>query len=134
MAQMSRIALLLLVVSGINLFSLYLYHQRFNQTEQVVTVDFKRLSEAKIGEWSHKAAMGQPTSAEEMQAFISSLHGAIKNVAGDTPVFVTGAIFQGGMDITEHIAAVMGINLDLAAEGNLSKVADSVTRSLVPRK
>ncbi len=134
MAQLSRIVFLLLVVGGVNLSSLYLYHHRFNQTKPVVTVDFRRLSEAKIGEWSQKAAMGQPTSAEEMQAFIAALHTAIRDVAENRPVFVTGALFQGGTDITEHIAAGMGIDLDLAAEGNLSKVADSVTRSLTPRK
>lgn len=132
MAQLFRIALLLLVVSGFNLSSLYIYHQ--HQTKSVITVDFRRLSEAKIGEWSHKAAVGQPTSAEEMQTFISALHNVIRDTADDAPVFVTGAVFQGGTDITEHIAAAMGINLDLAAEGNLSKVADSVTRSLAPRK
>ena len=134
MAFISRLALLLFVVGGINIFSLYFYHQRYSQTESVITVDFRRLSEAKIGEWSHKAAMGQPTSAEEMQAFITKLHGAIRRMADGAPVYVTGAVFQGGTDLTEHIAKVMGINLDLAAEGNLGKVSDSVTRSLAPRK
>ena len=41
-----------LLAVSINILCLWLYHHHFYRQQEVVTVDFRMLSEAKIGEWA----------------------------------------------------------------------------------
>ena len=129
-SNLSRPGYFLLLAVSVNILCLWLYHHHYYRPPEVVTVDFRMLSEAKIGEWAIQAASGNPATPEKMEAFINSLHAEIANAAGGQPVFVTGAIFQGGRDLTEEIAQALKLDLSRKLVGSLSNMATRVEQGM----
>ena len=131
-SALSRPGYFVLLAVSINVLCLWLYHHHFYRPQEVVTVDFRMLSEAKIGEWAVQAASGNPTTPEKMDAFIRTLHAEISQAAGGQPVFVTGAVFQGGRDLTEQIAQALRLDLSRTLIGSLSNMATRVEQGMWP--
>lgn len=131
-SSLSRPGYFLLLAVSVNILCLWLYHHHFYRTPEVVTVDFRLLSEAKIGEWTVQAASGNPATPEKMDVFIRALHAEIANAAEGQPVFVTGAIFQGGRDLTEQIARTLNLDLSRKLVGSLSNMATRVEQGMWP--
>ncbi len=129
-SALSRPGYFVLLAVSINILCLWLYHHHFYRQQEVVTVDFRMLSEAKIGEWAVQAASGNPTTPEKMDAFIRSLHAEISRVADGQPVFITGAVFQGGRDLTEEIARSLHLDLSRTLVGSLSNMATRVEQGM----
>ncbi|MDL2207450.1 hypothetical protein LJB81_02110 [Desulfovibrio sp. OttesenSCG-928-M14] len=131
-SNLSRPGYFVILALSVNILCLWFYHHHFYREPEVVTVDFRMLSEAKIGEWAMQAASGNPATPEKMDAFIRSLHAEIANAADGQPVFVTGAIFQGGRDLTEQIARSLNLDLSRKLVGSLSNMATRVEQGMWP--
>jgi len=129
---LSRSGYFIFLAVSVNILCLWLYHHHYSRSPEVVTVDFRMLSEAKIGEWAIQAASGNPATPEKMEEFIRSLHAEIADAADDQPVFVTGAVFQGGRDLTEQIARSLNLDLSRTLIGSLSNMATRVEQGMWP--
>lgn len=129
-SNLSRPGYFVLLAVSVNILCLWLYHHHFYRSPEVVTVDFRLLSEAKIGEWAMQAASGNPATPEKMDGFIRALHAEIANAAEGQPVFVTGAVFQGGRDLTEQIARSLNLDLSRKLIGSMSNLATRVEQGM----
>ena len=117
---------------------LWLYHFHVLRPWEIITVDFQRLSNAKLAQLAERAMAGRPTNVAELETFIRDVNSHIKAASGDKIVFISGSIMNPQYDLTESIARVMDLDLSKGFEASLSGVAnrvgDTVSRNiLTPR-
>lgn len=116
----------LLVSAG----SLWVYHNHVLRPWEVLSVDFRRLSDAKLGQLAERALAGQPTSKNELEHFVQELQQTIHVAAEGRPVFISGAVLHTGRDLTADVAEAMGIDLTKGLEASLPGIASRVSGTL----
>jgi hypothetical protein len=117
--------------------SLWAYHKYVLRPWEVVSVDFRRLSDAKLGQLAERALAGQPTNVAELEAFIRALQGNIYAASKGRPVFTSGTVLNANArDLTEEIAKKMGLDLSKGLEaplpGMANRIGDTLSRNLTP--
>lgn len=110
--------------------SLWVYHTQILRPWEVVSVDFRRLSDAKLGQLTERALAGQPTSMGELERFVQELQRTIRTAAHGRPVFISGAVLHTGRDLTAEIADVLNIDLTKGLEASLPGMANRVGGTL----
>ena len=117
---------------------LWLYHFHVLRPWEIITVDFQRLSNAKLAQLAERAMAGRPTNVAELETFIRDVNGHIKAASGGKIVFISGSIMNPQYDLTESIARIMGLDLSKGFEASLAGVAnrvgDTVSRNILPPK
>lgn len=103
---------------------------------EVLTVDYRRLSDAKLGQLTERAMAGQRATVDELEQFIEALHSVIRAKAQGRPVFTAGTVFNADHDLTEEIAQDMGLDLSKSLEMSLPglarRVETQVSRNMRP--
>lgn len=97
---------------------------------ETVSVDYKALSEAKLAALTQKVMQGQPVSTEELQGFLVQLNGAVDDAAQGRLVFMAGTLLNAEEDITDAVAAFLGLDMSKSLIPNLSNMANSVDGTL----
>jgi len=111
--------------------SLWTYHNYVLRPWDVVTVDFRRLSDAKLGQLAERAMAGQPTNVAELETFIQDLQYNIYTVSKGRLVFTSGTVLNSSAhDLTEEIAEKMGLNLSKGLEASLPGMANRIGNTL----
>lgn len=111
--------------------SIWAYHNYVLRPWEVVTVDFRRLSDAKLGQLAEQALAGQPTSVAELETFIHDLQGSIQEESKGRLVFTSGAVLNvSARDITETVAEKMNLDLTKGLETSLPGMADRIGNTL----
>lgn len=116
--------------------SLWAYHNYVLRPWEIVSVDFRRLSDAKLGQLAERAMAGKPTNVAELEAFIQELQGNIYAASKGRPVFTSGTVLNTKGDLTEAIAKKMGLDLSKGLEASLpgmaNRIGDTLSRNLSP--
>lgn len=111
--------------------SIWAYHNYVLRPWEVVTVDFRRLSDAKLGQLAERAMAGQPTNVAELETFIQDLQANIYSFSKGRLVFTSGTILNSTVqDITEEVAQKMGLNLAKGLESSLPGMANRIGNTL----
>lgn len=111
--------------------SIWGYHNYVLRPWEVVTVDFRRLSDAKLGQLAERAMAGQPTNVAELETFIQDLQANIYSFSKGRLVFTSGTILNStAQDITEEVAQKMGLNLSKGLEASLPGMANRIGNTL----
>lgn len=111
--------------------SLWTYHNYVLRPWEVVTVDFRRLSDAKLGQLAERAMAGHPTNVAELETFIQDLQANIYSVSKGRLVFTSGTVLNSSAhDLTEEIAEKMGLNLAKGLESSLPGMANRIGTTL----
>lgn len=111
--------------------SLWAYHNYVLRPWEVVTVDFRRLSDAKLGQLAERAMAGHPTNVAELETFIQDLQANIYSVSKGRLVFTSGTVLNSSAhDLTEEIAEKMGLNLSKGLESSLPGMANRIGTTL----
>ncbi len=111
------------------------YHSYVLKPWDVLTVDFRRLSDAKLGQLAERAMAGQPTTVVELEEFIRDLQANIYDASRGRLVFTSGTILNSSAhDLTEDIARQMGLDLSKGLEASLpglaNRIGGTLTRNL----
>lgn len=114
----------------VSLTCLWFYHDRVLRPWEILSVDFRRLSDAKLGQLAERALAGQPTSKTELEHFVQELQQTIHAVAKGRPVFISGAVLHIGTDLTAEVAETLGIDLTKGLEASLSGMASRIGGAL----
>lgn len=117
--------------------SLWAYHSYVLRPWEIVSVDFRRLSDAKLGQLAERAMAGKPTNVAELEAFIQELQANIYAASKGRPVFTSGTVLHTNVhDLTEEIAKTMGLDLSKGLEASLpgmaNRIGDTLSRNLSP--
>jgi hypothetical protein len=125
----------LLAVFGLCVFaaagSIWAYHNYVLRPWEVVTVDFRRLSDAKLGQLAERAMAGHPTNVADLETFIRDLQTNIHSASKGRLVFTSGAVLNSSAyDLTEEIAEKMGLNLSKGLEASLPGMANRIGNTL----
>jgi hypothetical protein len=111
--------------------SIWGYHNYVLRPWEVVSVDFRRLSDAKLGQLAERAMAGQPTNVAELETFIQDLQGNIHAASKGRLVFTSGTVLNAGArDLTEEIAGQMGLDLSKGLETSLPGMANRIGGTL----
>lgn len=111
--------------------SLWAYHNYVLRPWEVVTVDFRRLSDAKLGQLAERAMSGQPTNVAELEAFLQDLQSQIHTESKGRLVFTSGAVLNtSARDITETVAKQMNLDLTKGLENSLTGMANRIGGTL----
>lgn len=121
-------SIVLHIMIGVGL--LWLYHFHILRPWEVITVDFRRLSDAKLAQLAERTMAGTPTNVAELETFLRDLNGHIDSAAGGKVVFVSGSIMNPQFDLTEGVARAMGLDLSKALENSLAGMASRVGNTL----
>lgn len=111
------------------------YHNYVLRPWEAVTVDFRRLSDAKLGQLTERALAGQPTNVAELEDFIRELQENIFYASRGRIVFTSGAVLNSSVhDLTEEVAREMGLDLSKGLETSLpgmaSRIGGTLSRNL----
>lgn len=107
------------------------YHNYVLRPWQVLTVDYRRLSDAKLGQLAERALAGQSTSVKELEEFINDLQSNIFAVSQGRLVFTSGTVLNSSAhDLTEDVARQMGLDLTKGLETSLPGMADRIGSTL----
>lgn len=107
----------------------FLYHHYCLRPHDLVVVDFRMLSEAKLSQMVEESRNGHPASAEAIKSFINRLHQTIVDEAHGRPVYLAGAVFNPHTDLTSRVASRLSIDLSQAYSKTLPALAERVDRS-----
>ncbi|CAK7027525.1 MAG: hypothetical protein DELT_02637 [Desulfovibrio sp.] len=111
--------------------SIWTYHNYVLRPWEVVTVDFRRLSDAKLGQLAERAMAGQPTNVAELEGFIQEFQANLYSVSKGRLVFTSGTVLNSGArDLTEELARVMGLDLAKGLEASLPGMANRIGGTL----
>jgi len=114
---------------------LWVYHFHVLRPWEVITVDFRRLSDAKLAQLAERAMAGRPTNVAELETFLKDLNGHIDSASRGKAVFLSGSLMSPQYDLTEGVAQAMGLDLSKALENSLSgmanRVGDTLSKNLV---
>jgi hypothetical protein len=111
--------------------SLWAYHNYVLRPWEVVTVDFRRLSDAKLGQLAERAMAGHPANVVELETFIQDLQANIHSLSKGRLVFTSGTVLNSStQDLTEQIAERMGLNLSKGLEASLPGMANRIGSTL----
>jgi hypothetical protein len=119
----------------ITAISLWAYHSYVLRPWDVVTVDFRRLSDAKLDQLAERAMAGHPVNVAELETFIQDLQANIYSASKGRLVFTSGTILNSStQDLTEEIAQRMGLNLskglELSLPGMANRIGSTLSRNL----
>lgn len=96
----------------------------------VVSVDYKALSEAKLATLTQQVMQGKPVSTEDLQGFLVQLNGAVDKAARGRHVFMAGTLLTAQEDITDTVAVALGLDMSKSLIPNLTNMADKVGGNL----
>ncbi len=82
----------MLLVAAISSVVVFLYHHYYLRPHEMIVVDFRALSEAKLSQMVEDSRNGHPASATDIKKFIGQLHQVITEEAGQRPVYLAGAV------------------------------------------
>lgn len=72
----------MLLVAAISSVVVFLYHHYYLRPHEMIVVDFRALSEAKLSQMVEDSRNGHPASATDIKKFIGQLHQVITEEAG----------------------------------------------------
>lgn len=111
--------------------SLWAYHNYVLRPWEVVAVDFRRLSDAKLGQLAERAMAGQPTNVSELESFIQEFQANLYAVSKGRLVFTSGTVLNSSaQDLTEELARIMGLDLNKGLETSLPGMANRIGSTL----
>jgi len=121
-----------LLVVALAIATYHFYILKPWELNEAVVVDFRALSDAQLGTLAEKAAAGGPIDEKELASFIERLHSTVATLAGGRTVLVSGAVVNPSQDLTQEVAAALGIDLAKGLEHSLSGVANKVAGTVRP--
>lgn len=124
----------MLLVAAISSVVVFLYHHYYLRPHEMIVVDFRALSEAKLSQMVEDSRNGHPASATDIKKFIGQLHQVITEEAGQRPVYLAGAVFNPSTNLTSRVAARLSIDLGKAGSKTLPAMADRVAQSVQQKK
>ena len=111
--------------------SIWAYHNYVLRPWEVVTVDFRRLSDAKLGQLAERAMAGQPTNVAELEGFIQEFQTNLYAVSRGRLVFTSGTVLNANAhDLTEELAQIMNLDLAKGLEASLPGMATRIGNTL----
>lgn len=111
--------------------SIWGYHNYVLRPWEVVTVDFRRLSDAKLGQLAERAMAGRPTNVAELEGFIQEFQTNLYAVSKGRLVFTSGTVLNASAhDLTEELARIMNLDLAKGLEASLPGMANRIGNTL----
>jgi len=106
------------------------YHHFYLRPSDILTVDFKALSDAKLAMIMEETMRtGEPVGKDDLEKFIAELQEEVRYQAEGRPVFVSGALFGTKTDMTQKLAALFEIDLTK----NMETLMRNRLESLIPQ-
>lgn len=119
-----------LLVATLSSVVVFLYHHFYLRPHEMIVVDFRALSEAKLAQMVDDARNGHPVTPATLKGFIGRVHQIVAEEANGHPVYLAGAVFNPGTDLTLRVAKRLKIDLDQANSKTLPAMADRVAQSV----
>ena len=119
-----------LLVAALSSAIVFLYHDYYLRPHEMIVVDFHALSEAKLAQMVDDAQNGHPATPAALKGFIGRVHQIVAEEANGRPVYLAGAVFNPGTDLTPRVAKRLNIDLDRANSKTLPAMADRVAQSV----
>lgn len=126
----SRLLWRVLLVAAISSIVVYLYHHYYLRPHEMIVIDFRALSDAKLAQMVDDARNGHPVTPADIKRFIGRVHQIVAEEANGRPVYLAGAVFNPGTDLTLRVAKRLNIDLNRANSKTLSAIADRVAQSV----
>lgn len=111
---------------------LYVYHCYLLRPHEMIVVDFRALSEAKLVQMVNDARGGHAVQSTDLEEFIERVHQTILEEAQGRPVFLSGAVFNPERDLTPRVATRLGIDLTKSQSKTLPAMASQVEAAMLP--
>lgn len=118
---------------GITIIGGFYYLNNILRPWDVLTIDYRLLSQAKLIELTRQSASGKKVTPEQLNTFLDILHHKIDEYADGRLVFLSGSVLNASGDMTELIAHEMGININETSLPAMKEAQKFIHNSLKER-